>query len=207
MCLVHKKDKSFLFVFSWREGTKAEQKKKEYQKQPPLPLSSAKQKDGTRAQTHVSKVWQQREEGRWKRRQDETRREGRGVGARGNKCLDSGFRDNSHNGRHPWYTEAVNRMKLYCLVSHCYIFKCSSLYFRYEGGFATWLPFKIHITKTSTSYQKDILLNTRNAAISLSHLLNPLYMSLITVYYIVKVKKYQSWKETLRLLDYFLLID
>lgn len=59
-CLVEKKDKSFFCLFPGRGGTKAERKKKRYQKQPPLPLSSAKEKDGTRAQTHVSKVWQQR---------------------------------------------------------------------------------------------------------------------------------------------------
>lgn len=39
-------------------------------------------------------------------RRDERRDEKRGErsGAGGDKCLDSGFRDNSHNGRHPQYT-------------------------------------------------------------------------------------------------------
>lgn len=64
-CLVHKKIKHFFFWFPGRGGTKTEQKKKKaYEKQPPLPLSSAKEKDGTRAQTHVSEVWQQRGEER-----------------------------------------------------------------------------------------------------------------------------------------------
>lgn len=78
---------------------------------------------------HMSVKCGSREE--WK---DEKRDEKRGErsGAGGDKCLDSGFRDNSHNGRHPQYTETVKGMKLHSPESHCYIFKCSLMYFTYE---------------------------------------------------------------------------
>lgn len=59
------KDKTFFFLVSRERRNKDRAKKKKaYEKQPPLPLSSAKEKDGTRAQTHVSEVWQQRGEER-----------------------------------------------------------------------------------------------------------------------------------------------
>lgn len=63
-CLVHRKIKDFFFLVSKERRNKDIGGKKEYQKQPSLRLSSAKEKDGTRAQTHVSKVWQQRGEER-----------------------------------------------------------------------------------------------------------------------------------------------
>lgn len=125
-----KKKKVFL-LFPGRGRTKT---------QPLFPLWSSKEKEGMRAQTYVSKVWQQRGEARWEGRWDEKTGERRGAG--GDKCLDSAFKDNSHNGRHPQYTEAVKRMRLYCVVSHYYVFKCISLYL----GFTTRLLFKIHST-------------------------------------------------------------
>lgn len=99
-----------------------------------FPLWSSKEKEGMRVQAHVSKLWQQRGEARWEGRWDEKRRDRSGAG--GDKCLDCVFRDNSYNGRHPYYTEAVKAT----------VFKWSLLYFTYETCFATRLLFKIQST-------------------------------------------------------------
>lgn len=91
------KDTSFLFFF---HGEKEQRQSKKKRKPETATTSIVKcQGKGWDESTNTCQCGSR--EKREDERGDETRREGRGVGARGDKCLDSGFRDNSHNGRHP----------------------------------------------------------------------------------------------------------